>query len=272
MAETLTIDPTPPAEIVGESEGVQLTAEEQSSLEVGEKIVAEQEGLLAGKYKNAEELERAYVELQKKLGSSEEGTEEGDVETEEEEEGDVEEQEASPAAELITSASQEYTETGEITAETMARFSEMSSADLVDAYMEIQAQIPDETTPTSTADLTESDINVVKNHVGGESSYNQLIDWAQDNLESTSQDAFDSIVNTGSVEAIKLAVSGLKAQMDESNGYEGRMLSGKAPQNSGDVFRSQAEVVAAMSDSRYDNDPAYRQDLIEKLDRSDVQF
>ena len=50
------------------------------------------------------------------------------------------------------------------------------------------------------------------------------------------------------------------------------MLSGKAPQNSGDVFRSQAEVVAAMSDARYENDPAYRQDLIAKLDRSDVDF
>ena len=50
------------------------------------------------------------------------------------------------------------------------------------------------------------------------------------------------------------------------------MLTGKPPQTSKDVFRSQAEVVAAMSDSRYDRDPAYRQDLIEKLDRSNVKF
>ena len=269
MAETLTIDATPQAEVAGEAEGVQLTTEEQNSLEVGEQMVAEQEGLLAGKYKNAEELERAYVELQSKLGSKEEDTEEGVEEAVEEPEAS-EDTEASPAAELITSASQEYTETGELTAETMAKFSEMSSADLVDAYMEIQAQIPD--TSTESSDLTDADINVVKNYVGGESSYDQLIGWAQENLEPTSQDAFDSIINTGSVEAIKLAVSGLKAQFDEANGYEGRMLSGKAPQNSGDVFRSQAEVVRAMSDPRYDDDPAYRQDLIEKLDRSDVQF
>ena len=67
-------------------------------------------------------------------------------------------------------------------------------------------------------------------------------------------------------------MSGLKAQFENANGYEGRMLSGKAPNNSGDVFRSQAEVVRAMSDPRYDDDPAYRQDLIAKLDRSDVQF
>ena len=50
------------------------------------------------------------------------------------------------------------------------------------------------------------------------------------------------------------------------------MLSGKAPKTSGDIFRSQAEVVAAMSDARYENDPAYRQDLIEKLDRSNIDF
>ena len=64
MAETLTIDPTPPAEIAGEAEGVQLTAEEQDSLQVGEQIQGQQEQLLAGKYENAQELEKAYVELQ----------------------------------------------------------------------------------------------------------------------------------------------------------------------------------------------------------------
>ena len=63
----------------------------------------------------------------------------------------------------------------------------------------------------------------------------------------------------------------MKSQYDNANGYEGRMLSGKAPK-SGDTFRSQQELVAAMNDRRYDNDPAYRQDVIEKLDRSDLQF
>ena len=47
------------------------------------------------------------------------------------------------------------------------------------------------------------------------------------------------------------------------------MLQGKAPKSGGDVFRSQAELVAAMNDRRYDSDPAYRQDVIQKLERSD---
>ena len=59
MAETLTVDPTPDAEIAGESEGVQLTAEEQDSLQVGEQITEAQDQLLAGKYKDAQELEKA---------------------------------------------------------------------------------------------------------------------------------------------------------------------------------------------------------------------
>ena len=50
------------------------------------------------------------------------------------------------------------------------------------------------------------------------------------------------------------------------------MLSGKAPRTSGDVYRSQQEVVKAMSDPQYDNDPAYRQDVMQKLARSNVQF
>ena len=46
MAETLSYDNTPDTEV--------LTAEEQNSLEVGEQLVAEQEQLLAGKYKSAQ--------------------------------------------------------------------------------------------------------------------------------------------------------------------------------------------------------------------------
>ena len=62
MAEenTFTVtDQTPDSEV--------LTEEEQDSLAVGEKLVTEQEGLLAGKYKSAEELEKAYKELESKL-------------------------------------------------------------------------------------------------------------------------------------------------------------------------------------------------------------
>ena len=72
MSETLSYQP----EVQTESTPDNLTPEEQDSLAVGEKLQAEQEGLLAGKYKSAEELEKAYVELQTKLGEKEKGEQE----------------------------------------------------------------------------------------------------------------------------------------------------------------------------------------------------
>ena len=64
MAETLSYQPETTTETIESN----LTPEEQDSLAVGEKLQGEQEALLAGKYKDAAELEKAYIELQKKLG------------------------------------------------------------------------------------------------------------------------------------------------------------------------------------------------------------
>jgi len=281
MAETLTVDPTPQAEVAGEVEGVSLTAEEQDSLQVGEQIQGQQEQLLAGKYKNAEELEKAYVELQRKLGgedtkdSGEAGEPEDSAEVESEKEGEKEEEtsQVSEAAQLITDASHEFNDNeGKISPETLDKFNSMSSQELVEAYMEVQSSLP-QTNQDIDNSIADSQINEIKNYAGGEASYSKIVNWASENLDQKSIDAFDEIVGSGSVESIKLAVSGLKSQYEAANGYEGTMVTGKAPTNSRDVYRSQAELVAAMSDRRYDDDPAYRQDVIEKLERSkQLQF
>ena len=49
------------------------------------------------------------------------------------------------------------------------------------------------------------------------------------------------------------------------------MLTGKST-SSTEVFKSQAQLVQAMADPRYDNDPAYRAEVIAKLEQSDLQF
>lgn len=256
MAETLTYDNTPEAEV--------LTPDEQESLQIGEQLQEEQEQLLAGKYTNAEELEKAYIELQKKLGDTEEEAGEPADEQVNEPEPEV-----SPAQSLITDASTEYAENGKLSEEIMSKFSEMSSQDIVQAYVDMQANAPQ----AETAELSESEVNAIKNSVGGDRAYDNVMQWAGENLDPDQVDAFDNIIATGNSTAIQMMVNGLKAQYDSSNGYEGRMLSGKsANASSSDVFRSQAELVAAMSDSRYESDPAYRNDLLEKLDRSDLNF
>ena len=63
----------------------------------------------------------------------------------------------------------------------------------------------------------------------------------------------------------------MKSRYTDAVGFEGTTLQGKAA-TSQDVFRSQAELVAAMNDPRYDRDPAYRQDIYNKLDRSNLSF
>jgi len=273
MAETLTVDTTPDTETLGES----LTSDEKESLAIGEKMVEQQEQLLAGKYKDAADLEKAYIELQKKLGDDgKEEKPEAEAETESEEvlpeESEESSEEASPAVALVTEASEEYyANEGKLSEETIEKFSSMSSKDLVNAYMEISKNNP-QNQNESPVDIRPADVNKIKNSVGGDKQYDNMIKWADQNLDDLSAQAFDTVVNSGNVQMIQLAVSGLKAQFEEANGYEGRMLTGKAPKTSGDVFRSQPELVAAMSDPRYDNDPAYRQDVAEKLDRSNIQF
>ena len=267
MSETYSYDNTPETEVLSE--------EEQNSLEVGEQLVAEQEGLLAGKYKNAEDLEAAYLSLQKKLGRNEEEEydyEESDEGYEEEEGSDEEVSDYAPAISLINEASDEYyANNGALSEETISRFTEMSSQDLVNAYMEMyeSGQVNNQ---APAQELSEAQVNSVMNAAGGEANYNQVIEWAAMNLGDRQIDAFDSVVDSGNPAAIGIAFQGLQSAYQEANGYEGRMLQGRAPSSAGEVFRSQAELVAAMGDPRYDTDPAYRADVVEKLNNSDLNF
>lgn len=270
---TFTIDTTPPTETLSDN----LTSDEVDSLKVGEELAEQQDSLLAGKYKSAEELEKAYKELEAKLGDQESETETEETESEpeetESEPEETEESSLSETAQLITSASDEYyANDRKISPETMDKFKSLSSEELLDAFVEYSKHTESEEEASTASDLTESQINSVKSSVGGDEAYTNIVKWASTNLDTQSIEAFDTIMSEGNIGAIQLAVNGLKSQYEQANGYEGKMYTGKAPTSTKDTFRSQAELVAAMNDKRYDKDPAYRQDVIAKLDRSDLNF
>jgi len=278
MAETLTFDNT-----TEQTSADSLTTEEQDSLQVGEQIQEQQEQLLAGKYENAQQLEKAYIELQKKLGSedkedtSEEEQSEQSEESDEQEESDNKfPEEFKPHLESLKAATEEFQENGKLSEETLNKFNEMSSKDLMQVYFSMYDAAKDagvEVGVSPDFDLTEAAVNKIQNSVGGESKYNQLLSWANENMADDSLKSFDRLIAKGDAGTIQMAIDGIKAQYDYANGYEGRMLTGKPPKGgSDDVYRSQAEVVSAMSDPKYDLDPAYRQDVMNKLSRSDVQF
>ena len=284
MAETLTVNDTPQQE--------NLTAEEQDSLQVGEQMAEQQGELLAGKYKNAEDLEKAYVELQKKLGDkdgvSQKGQETQEVDTEESDEPQLYKEDGSVNYESVSRdygetlstlfkeknvdpysiADHFYKNNGQITQEMHDQLTGAGIAkEAVDAYLAGRAQ-----DMGMNSQIAQTDINSIYQSVGGEQKYKTLMNWASQNLSQDSINSFDNLVNTGDANSIQLAVNGLVAQYQNDNGYEGRMLTGKAAKTNTDVYQSQAQLVEAMADPRYDRDPAYREAVREKLDRSDLKF
>ena len=300
MSETSTIRTAPETETQPQA----LTPDEQDSLAVGEALVTEQESLLAGKYKNAQELEKAYVELQKKLGdnkdagvqeseetaeeevAAEETTEETEASNDYNEDGSVNysqvtETYGSEISSVMEKAgvdpwaiSKQFHESqGEYTPEMVKQLTDAGfSEQAVKSYFAGRAAEAGYTSTDSVQDISETEIADVQTAVGGKETYTNMMNWAAQNLTESAITAFDATMSSGTLDQIRLAVAGLQAQFENATGYDGEMLTGKAPKSSGDVFRSQAELVQAMSDQRYDNDPAYRQDVIAKLDRSDLEF
>ena len=211
---TLTYDPTP-------ADQPEFSEEEQDSIAVGEQLEQQQNQLLAGKYQNAEELEKAYIELQSKIGSNTEETEEESEEEVEQDSGEEEEETASED----------------------------------EAYT-----------------LTQDDVDSLMNVVGGKDSYTEMLQWAGDNRTETEIKMFDHVIGSNEPFAMFFAIRALGNSWNNAVGVDGELLTGSAPVDTKNVFRSQAEVIEAMSDPRYDKDPAYRNDVFEKLDRSNLAF
>ena len=215
MAETFTMKETPVNSEI-------LNSDEQDSLAVAESLEGGEQPLLAGKFKDPQALEQAYVELQKKLGEPRDEVQS----TEDESESTAPEQEEETSSD--------------------------SEAD-VETLSEAQAQ-------------------ELMDMVGGDKAYKSMLDWASDNFSKEEVEMYDGVMESGNPNAIFFAVQALQARYNDAVGSDGQLLTGRGAQNTDDSFKSQAELVAAMNDPRYDRDPAYRADLMRRLENSDVEF
>jgi len=140
-----------------------------------------------------------------------------------------------------------------------------------------QAEAPEEVEETSDEEteaegLTEAQAQELFKMVGGEKAYQSMITWAGQNLSQAEIQMYDSVMGKGDPNAIFFAVQALAAKYGDATGSEGQMLSGKSAKSEDNSFQSQQELVQAMSDPRYDNDPAYRRSVLNKLANSDVEF
>jgi len=259
MAETLTMEPN-----VETTSIENLSEEEQDSLAVGEKMQAEQEQLLAGKYKNAEELEKGYLELQQKLNGKEA--------EEKAEEPKAEKEEPEQTTSILDTLWEEATSGKEYTEETLKQLESMSATELAQLYLE-ERQKGNDAPSAEARDFSEEEITQLKGIVGGDANYTNMLNWAQKSLNEQEIKMFDAVMAKGDPLAAFFAVRSLAYAYNDAIGYDGNVVQGKAPKASNDQFRSQAEVVKAMSDPRYEEDPAYRRDIMDKLERSpNVKF
>ena len=251
-----------------EAQEGELSTEEQDSLKVGEALAEQEDKKLAGKFEDAEALEKAYIELQSKLGepkekeapAKEEKTEakEEVKETKEEEKPDY-----SSFLDDLWSESQNEKYSDEI----LDKLNDLKPGDVAQLYLDYRANAKE-----TTADLTAEQATDLQKSVGGEKKYNEMLKWASSNFDEAEIDRYDKVMESGNPDAAYFAVQALAAKYNDGVGVDGQLLTGKPAKATGDEFRSQAEVVRAMSDPRYDRDPAYRQDVYDKLERSNLQF
>lgn len=170
-----------------------------------------------------------------------------------------------------------------------------SPASLEQAYLELQKKLGEprdevqatedegesaETESEETNDSEDSDPDLLTDAqaeelykmVGGEKEYRNMIDWAGNSLSQDEIEMYDAVMATGNANSIYWAVQALNNKYTDAVGSEGQLLTGRGSAESNVAFRSQSELVQAMSDPRYDNDPAYRADVMAKLENSDIAF
>lgn len=245
---------------------------EKQEAEVEEKyrrseLEAQEHSQYAGKFKSAEDLEKAYLELQKKLGQKEtdDSSPTDENESDDGDAGDDSPNDESPVTKRVSflkEASEEYySNDNQLTPETIEKLKEMPSEELIEAYLQLQKENPVAQQQTLSEDAAK---NIVAS-VGGQDAYNDTLAWAADNLKPEEVAAYDNVVNSGNKDAIFFAVQALNQRYKDSVGFEGQQISGKAPKATVKGFRSNAELAAAIGDRRYRTDPAYRYDVEQKL-------
>ena len=239
----------------------------------------EESGLLAGKYKSQEELEKGYLELQKQLGKGETTEDSGITDSEPEQEDKETAQTATEIyGDYIGSKFDEagidyegmnsrWQETGQLTDEDYGELNEAGfNREMVEAYLQgVQFNAQRDT------DLQQGQVKEIQNAYGGEKAYGEMIAWAAGVLTDSEKSAFDMAIKNPNYDMVKLAVGGLHARYMAEGNKEPKLVSGRGNRRgSKEKFDSTAQVIAAMNDPLYQSDPAYRAKVEEKLSRSNV--
>lgn len=212
---------------------------------------------LPEKFKSPEEFAKSYAELETRLGQQSQSKEQAPEQTTQEQA-----QQAVESAGLDwSSLESEFAQNGGLTDESYAKLEKAGiPRDKVDAFIAGQQAI------------AERQVNEVVSTVGGKDAYQEIVQWAAKALTPDEIAAFNKVVDSGDLGQLKLAVQGLKARFDTSNGVEPKatLRGDSGATQSGGVYASLAEMQRDMTDPRYASDPAFRQRVADKLARSNI--
>ena len=153
---------------------------------------------------------------------------------------------------------QEYNETGQLSEDAYLALQEAGiEPQMVDTWIAGQEAIADQ------------QIDSIYNMVGGEQAYNQMLEWAGDNLQPWEMDAFNDQIESLDANSM-FAVQGLMARMQNDEGSPPILYQGEPSQYSAPKYDSLAQLTSAMSDPRYASDPAYRREVTSRLNNSEL--
>lgn len=215
-----------------------------------ESMKTDEEVMLAGKYKSVEELEKAYEELQSRMGKVESETPpvEEAVTTENEEATSKEDAQAAAADKGIDYSllETEYRDTGALSSDTYKSLEDSGiPRSMVDAYISGQEA------------LTQTAVSDMQALAGGEAQYNDMMEWAMDTLTPAEIDSFNGSLATPS--HTEFAIKGLHARYAANK--EPSFLKGTTQGSVSGGFVSKHEMMAEMSSPRYAKDPAFRAEV-----------
>ena len=221
---------------------------------------------LPEKFNSVDELVKSYSELEKKLGEQSQPTEKSvdpvskaELKGQPKSDLDIATKAVDSAGLNMDSLAEEYAKDGKLADGSYESLQKAGiPKDYVDRFIAGQQAIADQQSSS------------VKEMVGGTQAYDNMSEWAGQNLSETEKTAYNSAVNSKDLEAVKLAVVGLKARYSQATGSEPKLVEGKSSASGEQGFQSWAQVTQAMSDPRYAKDVAYQAEVKNKLANSNI--
>jgi hypothetical protein len=212
---------------------------------------------LPEKFKSAEDLAKAYTELESKLGKpASQDAPKADGQATDQQAAD----ELASKGLNLADFSNEFNEKGELSPESYDALEKAGyPRNIVDQYIDGQK---------ARAALYESEIKSV---AGGDQQFTEMVQWAAANMSPAEIAAYNAAIDSGDQAKAKLAVSGVYQRFQAARPAEPSLFKGATSASpSNEAYESIAQLQKDMANPDYKSDPAFRARVERKLANSNI--